>query len=147
METIDKQFSSTELNVSAQSRDFLLYASKWANFLAILGFIGLGLMILGGLFVMVAGSTIAGMAGPSQLGFLGLIYMVMAALYFFPTLYLYKFGAKIKNALATASQDDLDLGFENLKSFFKFIGIFTIIMIGLYILAIIIGLGTAMAFR
>lgn len=147
METIDKQFASTELNVSAQSENFLLYASKWANFLAILGFIGLGLMVLGGLIVMVVGSSVAGIGGAPQLGMLGIIYVVMAALYFFPTLYLYKFGIKIKNALATTSQDDLDLGFENLKSFFKFIGIFTIIMIGLYVLAIIIGLGTAMAMR
>lgn len=147
METIDKQFSSTELNVTAQSRDFLLYASKWANFLAILGFIGLGLMVLGGVLAIVVGSSFGRIAGPFQFGFLGLIYLIMAALYFFPTMYLFKFASKMKNALAKSNQDDLDLGFENLKSFFKFIGMFTIILIGLYVLAIIIGFGTAIALR
>lgn len=147
METIDKQFTGTELNVTAQSRDFLLYASKWANFLAILGFIGLGLMVLGGIFVMFVGSAFGGVAGASQMGLFGIIYLVMGALYFFPTLYLYNFASKMKNAITKSNQEDLDLGFENLKSFFKFIGIFTIIMIGLYILAIIVGLGTAIAMR
>lgn len=147
METIDKHYTGTELNVSEQSRNFLLYTSKWANFLAILGFIGLGLMVLGGILIIAVGSSLGRMVGPFQFGFLGIVYLGMAAINFFPTMYLYKFAAKMKNALAASNQDDLDLGFENLKSFFKFIGIFTIIIIGFYVLAIIIGIGTAMAIR
>jgi len=141
METIDKQFSSTELNISNQSKGYLLEAAKWANFLAIVGFVGLGLMVLLGLVVMLLGTSMPGFsAGGAQIGVLGIIYLVMAAIYFFPTLYLYRFAQKMKVALNSTSQDNLELGFENLKSFYKFIGIFMIVIISIYVLAFIIGI-------
>lgn len=143
METIDKQFSTTELTISTQSKSYLLEISKWANFLAILGFVGIGLMVLGGLVAIVAGTSIPGASG--QLGLVGIIYLAMVAIYFFPTLYLYRFAQKMKIAMNNSSQENLDLGFENLKAFFKFIGIFTIVILSLYVLMLIVGLlGAAM---
>lgn len=140
METIDKQFSNADLVVSNQSRHFLLYAAKWSNFLAIMGFIGLGLMVLGGLIVMLMGSAFSNIPGAPPMSLFGIIYLAMAALYFFPTYYLYLFSQKMKNALANSSQNDLETGFENLKSFFKFMGIFTIVIMSLYVLMILIGM-------
>ncbi|MBL4586025.1 MAG: hypothetical protein JKX84_03060, partial [Flavobacteriales bacterium] len=37
-------------------------------------------------------------------------------------------------ALTIANQDDLTDGFENLKSLFKFMGIFMVIILGIYVL-------------
>lgn len=135
METQEENITHTDLSVSTSSKDFLLYASKWANFLAILSFVGIGLMVLGGLIVTVIGISFPGIQSPAApMGLFGIIYLLFGLLYFFPTLYLYNFSQNIKKALANSNQQNLDLGFENLKSFFKFIGVFTIIMISLYIL-------------
>lgn len=147
METIDKQFSNTDLIVTTQAKNFLQFASKWANFLSIMGFISLGLMVLAGFAVIVFGSAFGGIAGGMQMGMLGFIYLLMALLYFFPTYYLYVFASKMKKALNNNTQDEFDLGLENLKSFFKFIGIFTIIMISFYLVLFLFGFLFASAVR
>ena len=138
METKQENFVNTDLILTPSSKDFLLYTSKWANFLAILSFVGIGLMVLGGLIVTVIGTSFSGFqTSTAPMGLFGIIYMLIALLYFFPTLYLYNFSQNIQKALANSNQQNLDIGFENLKSFFKFIGIFTIITISLYILLFI----------
>ena len=138
METIDKQFSNSELTISSQTKDYLQEAGKWAYFLSIAGFVGLGLMLLGGLVAMFAGAAIPGAGG--QMSVFGIVYLIMAALYFFPTYYMFLFAQKIKAACLATSQADLDAGIENLKSFFKFVGIFTIVIISLYLLMFMIGI-------
>ena len=147
METIDKDFSNTDLVITTSSKNYLLYAAKWASFLSIIGFISLGLMILGGLFVFFIGSSNSRFAGGApQLGIIGFIYLGMAAIYFFPIYYLYLFAQKIKKAVNSTSQSDLEGGFENLKSCFKFLGIFTIIIISLYILMFLVAIVAGAAF-
>ncbi len=139
-ETIDKQISENELVVSKNGLNFLKYSAKWANFLAIIGFIGLGLMVLGGLISIIAGASISRIPGMQQFAVIGIVYLVLAVLYFFPTLYLYQFASKTKKAIQNRSQENLDLGLENLKSFFKFLGIFTIVVISMYILILFIAI-------
>ena len=140
METLDKDFTNTDLVITTQSKNYLRYAAKWAGFLSIIGFISLGLMILGGLFFGIAG-------GSSQFGIIGFIYLGMAVIYFFPIYYLYLFAQKIKKAVNSTSQSDLEGGFENLKSCFKFLGIFTIVIISVYILIFLVAFVAGSAFR
>lgn len=139
METIDKQFSNSELTISTQNKEHLQEAAKWAYFLAIVGFVGLGLMVLGGLIVMFVGASASRLGAGAEMGVFGIIYLVMAALYFFPMYYLFLFAQKIKSACASSSQTDMDGGLENLKSLFKFLGIFTIVIISLYLLMFLVG--------
>jgi hypothetical protein len=147
METEQENFTNAELTVTTSSKEFLLYASKWANFLAVLGFIGIGLMVLGGLIVMVIGTSFSSFStSAAPMGLFGIIYLILAFLYFFPTLYLYNFSQNIQKALTNSNQQNLDLGFENLKSFFKFIGVFAIITISLYILIFLFAAVTAILF-
>jgi hypothetical protein len=135
METIDKQFSNSELTISSQTKDYFQEAGKWAYFLSIIGFIGLGLMILGGVLVFFLQSAASGSGGFSFFGI-----AIVAILYFFPIYYLFLFGQKIKAACKASSQSDFDHGIENLKSFFKFLGIFTIVIISIYILIFLLGI-------
>ena len=147
METQQENFIDTELNVTTSSKDFLMIASKWANFLAILSFIGIGLMVLGGLIVTIVGTTFSSFqTSAAPMGMFGIIYLLLGLLYFFPTLYLYNFSQNIKKALVDSSQQNLDLGFENLKSFFKFIGVFSIVTISLYILLFVFAAVSAIIF-
>ncbi len=129
-----------ELSLNKQSKSFLLETAKWSKFLAIMGFIMIGFLVFFGLFfgtIMTAFSQINPAASGLEnapMGFLGLIYVGMALLYFFPIWYLYKFATKMKMALKTDDEAELTEAFSNLKSHYKFVGIFTIIILALYLL-------------
>ena len=111
---------------------------RWANFLSIVGFIGIGLMLLVGFFI---GSMLNSFGGsafssiPAQL--VSVVYIVIALIYFFPVYYLYQFATKMKTALYEMHQESLTESFKNMKSLFRFLGIFTILIISLYLIALI----------
>lgn len=137
-------FDSFELHLSETAKGFLRETAKWAFFLSILGFIGLGFLVLVALFMFAAGGAIASAAGGAfgalgamGGGIIGTVYLILAILYFFPVLYLFKFASKTKRALAESSTEGLTEGLENLKSHYKFIGIFTLIILSLYVLILI----------
>ncbi len=48
----------------------------------------------------------------------------------------------MQEAVRTSSQESVDTAFINLKSMFKFYGIFTIIILIVYALALIAGMGS-----
>ncbi|WP_294214977.1 DUF5362 family protein [uncultured Chryseobacterium sp.] len=132
-----------ELRIDASSKLFLAEAAKWTTFLAILGYIGIGFMILAAVFMMFVGASMSSYNSVMPMGgglVFSLVYLVIAALYFIPVNYLYRFGSHMKTAVNSNNQASLTQAFEYLKSHYKFIGILTIIMVGLYILAIIAGM-------
>ncbi|MFC4721831.1 DUF5362 family protein [Geojedonia litorea] len=150
MEENASAFDVFELNMSNDVLGFLKETSTWTYFLSILGFIGIGLMVIFGLLF----STILGSmtdANPYEqvgfnTGYLGLIYVAMALLYFFPVYYLYNFSRKMKTALRMKNNDDFSAAFSNLKSHYKFVGILTIVIISLYVLLFFFALIGASAF-
>ena len=75
------------------------------------------------------------MAG--RLGFIMVFYVIIAAVLFAMSLFLYKFGAKMQVALKTSDQDNLNLSLLNLKIYYRFAGIITIIYLGFLFLAVI----------
>lgn len=132
------------LSLTKGATAFLLETAKWCHFLAILGFILVALMVTVGLF---AGTLLSFVPQTTELpiagGMIGIIYTVMGALYFFPALFLYKFSKKMKSAIKSYSDEELELALENLKSHYKFIGVFAIITISLYILMFVVSIGAA----
>ena len=138
-------FESFELQLTNESKDFLREAGKWANFLGILGFVGLGFMVIAAFAVMAMGNVFSSAMGDNPMGglggsFLGGIYLLMALLYFFPVLYLYRFGSRVKKAFANNDSAMLTSSLENLKSHYKFVGILAIIMLSFYALVFIIAI-------
>lgn len=127
------------LTIPDTSLPILAETSRWGNFLAILGFIGTGLMVLFGLFAGTIFTSFGGEFGrnPFQgaMGiFMGFFYALFGLIYFFPSLYLYRFSDKIKKAIIQRDSDILANALENQKSLYKFMGIFCIVSIGLYVL-------------
>jgi len=88
-------------------------------------------MVVGGFVVSTTMSQFAG----GQAAVMGVVYVIMSAIYFFPILYLYKFSNDLKGALNGNNGSQLELALGNLKSHYKFIGILTIVMLGIYLLA------------
>jgi len=143
--TLDNDFNTpNELYIDGESRMFLKETAKWAKFLAIVGFVITGLMVLVGLFMgTIMSEMTSGMGGEMPgypVGMLSGVYIVFAILYIMPMLYLYKFAAKMQVALKEDIQFEITSSFENLKSLFKFIGIFTVVILGFYVLIFLFGL-------
>ena len=96
-------------------------------------------MILGGVFMAFGGVVMIGLGaiapsngGPIPTSALGLVYLPMAALYIYPALKLWGFGSAINRLVASRSSGDLEVALGQQKSFWKFAGIVTIVMIALY---------------
>lgn len=133
------QFESFELQLNQTAIQYLKESAKWSLFLAILGFIGIGFMLLAAIAMGSIMSSGLGAATPmaGMGGMLSGLYVVMALLYFFPVYYLYKYAADMKTALNTRNNELLTSALGYLKSHHKFLGISIIVIISLYILAII----------
>lgn len=136
------------LGIDPAAKAHLSEAARWARFLAIVGFVLIGIIVLVGLF---AGSILGTMSsGLSQSefrgsagligGFFTVIYILIAAVYFFPCLFLFHFANKMKIALASSDQETLNSSFQNLKKLFRFLGILMIISLALIGIQVLIGL-------
>ncbi|MBS1655224.1 MAG: hypothetical protein JSU05_10295 [Bacteroidetes bacterium] len=146
------------LSIDTNSKAHLAEAARWAKFLAIIGFIVCGLVVVFGIFFGTIMSTLGSGAGygrysemqamGSGLGaMMAVLYILIALLYFFPTLFLYRFATKAKAALASNDQETLNVSFQNLKKMFRFVGILTLIVLSFYAIAILIGIVAAGASR
>ena len=134
-----------QLMLTQQSQGYLQQAGKWAIFLGIVGFIFTALIALGALTI---GSILTYLAAANPLmqvpagvgAVLTVVYLLMALLFFFYSLYLYQFGSRIKKGMYLNSAEETTLAFSKLKSFFKLWGIITIIIILFYVLIFIISI-------
>jgi hypothetical protein len=148
---LDQNVGGAELGMSAQARNHLYEAARWGKFLAIVGFVGIGLLVLVGLVMGIlfgaAGSEFgAGGLGMLGGGFMTLLYILIAIFYFFPVLYLYRFSMRGMSAARNGSQAELEDSLANLKSMFKFLGILTVVVLCLYGLGLVIGLIAAVGY-
>ena len=130
------------LVIDWRSKEFLKETAKWTKFLAILGFVGIGLMVLGSLVMLFATSSLMS-NGDFPFGgkiFMMLLYLAFAVLYYFPISYLYQFSENTKKAIENNDNNAIRDAFEFLKSHYKFMGILTIILLSFYAIMIFIGL-------
>ncbi len=130
-----------QITLNAKSKSFLREISRWAFFFAILGFISIVFLLIvavliGTLYAPMINTLFEQQGLPSVGLALAISFFISALIYFIPVWYLFKFSRMMKVALATKNNETLADAFENLKSHFKFIGVFTIIVLSLYVLLI-----------
>jgi hypothetical protein len=131
-----------ELQLNESAKRFLKEAAKWAYFLSILGFIGIGFIVLAAIFAGTLFGFIGNMMPLEQMGvfssafgiFIAVIYLLIAALYFFPIYYLNRFASNLRAAFRDNDSETLAKSFEYLKSHYKFIGVLAVIMLCIYAL-------------
>jgi hypothetical protein len=124
------------LSLSNDARFFLHEAARWAKFLAILGFIGAGFLVLVGLGAIAMSSALS--SEFSALGFspvfIGFLYLIIAVVYLFPSLFMYNFANRAQGAVRSNSSSLLTEGMGFLRSTFRFYGIAAIVFIAVYLL-------------
>lgn len=133
---MDQTSSLFSLSIDPSSKEHLTEAARWARFLAIVGFVFLGFLVLAGLLLSLTFSRLDTYGDPTfRTGGLGammgagtiVLYIILAAVYFFPLLYLLRFANAARAALASNDQELLVQSFLNLKRFLRYVGILTII--------------------
>ncbi len=131
---------SEELLLTDNSLKYLKTTSQWTRFLAILGFIGAGLLLLVGIILIPLGFFIDSPTHtPHLFIFLGLIYLVLAGISFIPTWYLYKFSTNVEKMLTFRINQKVEEAFLYLMKYYRFTGIMVIVILVIYVLVIIIG--------
>lgn len=137
-------FEKFELQLDQTAKDFLKETAKWAYFLSIVGFVGIGLMLIiavfAGTIFASMGSAMGGAFGSSFGAAMGFVYVFIAAIYFFPVFYLFKFSVNAKKAFRENDSEALSSSLGYLKSHYKFIGIFMAAILALYALIFVFGI-------
>ena len=149
MENLENTEAGENIFISnAQITDYLMETSKWGKFLAIVGYVGIGILILIAIFMMIGFSKLSNIVDTGfPMGAFGFIYIIMGALYYFPVSYLYKYSVAIKKGLDSKDITTITAGFENLKSLFKFMAIFTIVILSIYGLMLLVAVPTILLLK
>lgn len=129
---MDEKAELFSLTIDPVTKAHLAETAKWARFLAIVGFVALGFMLLSGLLFSLTLTRSDAMGDPSGMaaaisGSLILFYLLLAAIAFFPLLFALRFASNMRQALNSNDQAQLNNAFRNLKVCFRYLGIVTII--------------------
>lgn len=141
----DQPTPGTVINETAKYN--LLEAARWGKFLAVVGFVIMGLMIAGGLIMGAFMATFSA----AQLGYLfspalfTFFYVVLAVIYFYPIYALLKFSTLTKRALQANDPSIFAQATGYLKGMLKYMGIWTILIICIYALVIIFAMTVGLA--
>jgi hypothetical protein len=144
-ESVPVQSAGSAGNLNDAMVRYLRETSPWARFLGIIGFIQCGLMALGGLVSLAVIPALSDLSGmPSFIaggvgGLVGFIYIIGAALLFFPARFAYNFGTKLRSYQRSSAEEDLESAFKNSKSLWKFLGILTIVSLAAVPFFLIVG--------
>jgi len=126
---------NAQVGVSELTVEHLRQTKPWVTFLGVLSIVCAALMALGGLFFM---GTM-----PGNFAMLGVVYVIMAGLMILPGLFLLRYGSQIGNLISGGGVHALEEALGHQKSYWKFVGIFAAIMMGLYALAFAFGMAGA----
>ena len=137
-----------QIVVSEDMLEALQATRPWVKFLAILGFVVMAFVILAGLFMFVGFSVAPETSKlPPFIGpVLGIVYIVMAIFfYLIPCLYLLRYANAIMR-IPASGQAAMEDALRQQKSFWKYLGIFAIIAIAVYVLCIVGGIAFAIIY-
>jgi len=128
--------------LTIESIAFLVKAAKWGKFMAILGFIVTGLLLVSGILMSFVLNSVQDEMVPLNIPFpplvLSIIYILIAGVYIIPVIFLNSFCNNILKAANFSSTEHLTTSLKNLKNLFVFIGVSTVIILLIYLIALII---------
>ncbi|MGB0993224.1 MAG: DUF5362 family protein [Akkermansiaceae bacterium] len=147
--------AASPMRAGGQGRDvsygvinMLARTRGWVRFLSVLGFVGAVLLLLMGIFAIIGTGAVASAGGQGaayQTGYMigmGIYYVVMAFAYIYPSIKLWQYAGAISRLQASQSEMDLETALDKQRSFWKFAGIMTILLI-LFVVAVVVFAATA----
>ncbi|MFZ4752137.1 MAG: hypothetical protein ACOYLG_02225 [Chitinophagaceae bacterium] len=127
------------IQIDLDSRGYLLETCKWARFLAIVGMVIAGLLMVLMIFTFFSLSRV----NDAYSGFYSLyilVYLGLIAVYIYPVIALYRFSKKVRIGIDQADQVEFNEGLRFLKGTFRYMGIMTIIILAIYSIILLITL-------
>jgi hypothetical protein len=144
---MEEPLENRKIEIEQETLKHLNTTRKWAMFLAIIGFIFLGLIIiiglLAGTFLTAFSTGDKGLGIPESFMFIPIL--LIALVYFFPVLFLFRFSKHTSHAVQHLDKLELHKALKNLKYFFAYLGVLIIIIFSIYIVVLIVA-GSSMAF-
>lgn len=134
------------IGVDEMSSYYLLQTVRWTKFLAIIGFVIIGIMTLA-IIPMVFMSASVALASLSKIpgaampvGFAIFLLVVFLFLYIYPTLSLMRFSSHMKRAILGADQLAFSTALRHQRNLYRYLGILMIVIISIYVLIFLLGL-------
>jgi len=122
-------------------------ASPWLRFVGVLGFIGAGFTILTGvIFLTIVPffsrswadfNAFSGSTNAVSFMLIAMFSIVVGILMVLPSLFMYRFGEKIRGYLRTGAEQELEAAFKNNRLLWKYVGIICIIQLAFFPLMMI----------
>ncbi|MCQ2120009.1 MAG: hypothetical protein MJY84_08815 [Bacteroidales bacterium] len=130
-----------QIEVSRKDLDSFGEIGRWSTVLGIFSAIYLGFIVLMGAAYVIIGFTdpLEGV-GTAFVIIMGFFFVLMAALFYFPTKYLINAGKTLKKACRKSNQENFSEGVENTRLFFKFSAIYCLAIIPLTFLVAIVAI-------
>lgn len=128
LEKITQTNDRSQLIVSDDMKSDLMSVTSWVSFINALGAIGLVLLAIVGIGVMVIPSF--------NYGAVSIIYIIFAGIFFVPLKRSFAFVNQARLAVRNDNNEELGKMFGSMKFIVKFYGIFYIVILCLYALAI-----------
>ena len=137
------------IRLQREVEQYVHSTGRWYKFFAIVGIVGAAFMLLGGVMMILLGSfmneSLAELNYPFPLWTLGLLYLACAAIEVFIIIYLFRAAQAAREATGLNSNEAATRFMRYTKKFWKFYGIFTIVMLALCIVAIPVAVGFGVA--
>ena len=131
-----KELSTKEIVINFDIKRNLMETAQWSKFLAIICYIGMAFFVIIGLLMFVGIPFMQTKLQAVPMYVFGIVYLIMAVIYYFPTTYMYRFAKHIKQGVLTDDEAVLSDGFNNLKKLYRFTGILTIAFLSLYAISL-----------
>ena len=126
------------LCIDEQSKIYLKEIAMWGRFFAILGFIKSGILLLSSIVTpLIAHKVESHFDQDLPIWGITLFFILMAALAYFPSNYMYCFAKYTRRAISLDDQDVMRHALQSLKAYSRFIGILFIIILCIYPIAIV----------
>jgi hypothetical protein len=142
MENNFSEIPNSSLFLDLQAQEALKESAKWCLFIAIIGFIGLGFLILIAIFMAINVNSLPdnfaeNSSFVNMKAYISIVYVLLAALYFPFVYYLYKYASDMKLGIASQNTATISEALVSLKAHHKFLGVSIIVLMSIYIFMIV----------
>lgn len=115
---MDEPFSE-QLHERSEVARLLAATQPWVRWVSIWGFVICGFM----LFAALIGGVMGAVGGSPEMAILMVVYPIAAAVYFFPSLHLFRYATRIRAYVADRTEANLEAALEAQRAFWKLAGI------------------------
>lgn len=133
---------TNKLVITENCKKDLLITAKWSRIYAIISIFSVAILLVVGIVLLVSSFFIDNQQiglDKEMLAPAGVMYILLGLMLIIPTMYLLQFGKNAKKAVAEDELELMELAINRMKSYWKFMGVFTIVVIVTTLSMVVVG--------